>query len=305
MFMAEAKQAEEPSMEEILASIRRIISDEDAEGEASGSGQPADQDNVATNDNPEGSVTADDDMSDTTELSQDDLDKLFDMDEIAGDDGGDDVDDMAAAMEEDAAEDEALPEPEPEIESEEEDVLELTEDFELTEDMELSEGDVSNDGEMELVEGLAEDLDSDTADISFVDDEPAPEPVEPDPMEAFEEPEPEPAFEAAPDPDPMPEVALAAAAPPPLPPAADRPVSITDLPDVEDDAPLISNDTGAAVHTALDHLSAMFVGSKAQTVEELIQEMLRPMLKAWLDQHLPGMVEEMVQKEIKRITRGR
>jgi cell pole-organizing protein PopZ len=29
------------------------------------------------------------------------------------------------------------------------------------------------------------------------------------------------------------------------------------------------------------------------------------MLKAWLDQNLPGMVEQMVQKEIQRVTRRR
>ncbi len=70
-----------------------------------------------------------------------------------------------------------------------------------------------------------------------------------------------------------------------------------------DDAPLTSQNTGEAVHAAFDNLSNMFVGSQAQTVEELVKEMLRPMLKAWLDQNLPGMVEQMVQKEIQRVTR--
>lgn len=291
--MAEASQAAEPSMEEILASIRRIISDEDADAGEQTNGSDA----VATNDNPDGSEA---DMSDATELSQDDLDKLFDMDEIAGDDGGDDVDDMAAAMEEDAMEDEAgFPDEEPE-----DDVLELTGDLELTEDLELSEDDMSDGGEMELVEGLAEDLDSDSADIGFAAAE----------EEEFPEEEDEPDFEmeaaAAPEPDPFEEEEMpvaAAPAPAPIPAAtiATKPVPASDLPNVEDDGPLISNESGAAIHSALDNLSAMFVGSKAQTVEELIQEMLRPMLKAWLDQNLPGMVEQMVQKEIKRITRGR
>jgi len=33
--------------------------------------------------------------------------------------------------------------------------------------------------------------------------------------------------------------------------------------------------------------------------------MLRPMLREWLDANLPRMVEEMVQREIARITAGR
>jgi cell pole-organizing protein PopZ len=35
-----------------------------------------------------------------------------------------------------------------------------------------------------------------------------------------------------------------------------------------------------------------------------MREMLRPMLKDWLDEHLPAVVERMVEKEISRISRG-
>lgn len=38
------------------------------------------------------------------------------------------------------------------------------------------------------------------------------------------------------------------------------------------------------------------------TVEDLVLEALRPMLKQWLDANLPGMVENLVQKEIRRIS---
>jgi cell pole-organizing protein PopZ len=34
----------------------------------------------------------------------------------------------------------------------------------------------------------------------------------------------------------------------------------------------------------------------------MVREMLRPMLKAWLDEHLPHMVEDHVKREITRIT---
>ena len=37
-------------------------------------------------------------------------------------------------------------------------------------------------------------------------------------------------------------------------------------------------------------------------LEEMIREMLRPILKQWLDEHLPGIVDEHVKREISRIT---
>ena len=37
-------------------------------------------------------------------------------------------------------------------------------------------------------------------------------------------------------------------------------------------------------------------------LEDMVREMLRPMLKQWLDEHLPGMVEDHVKREISRIT---
>lgn len=37
------------------------------------------------------------------------------------------------------------------------------------------------------------------------------------------------------------------------------------------------------------------------TVEDLVLEALRPMLKDWLDKNLPGIVQKIVEKEIKRI----
>ena len=37
------------------------------------------------------------------------------------------------------------------------------------------------------------------------------------------------------------------------------------------------------------------------TVEDLVLEGLRPMLKDWLDEHLPVIVQKIVEKEVKRI----
>lgn len=43
------------------------------------------------------------------------------------------------------------------------------------------------------------------------------------------------------------------------------------------------------------------VRSGETSLEGLVREMLRPMLAKWLDENLPGMVEEMVKAEIARI----
>jgi hypothetical protein len=40
-------------------------------------------------------------------------------------------------------------------------------------------------------------------------------------------------------------------------------------------------------------------------LEDAVRETLRPMLKSWLDEHLPSLVERMVQAEIERVARGR
>jgi cell pole-organizing protein PopZ len=49
--------------------------------------------------------------------------------------------------------------------------------------------------------------------------------------------------------------------------------------------------------------SDMRLGDGGLTLEQLVRGELRGLLQAWLDANLPGMVERLVQKEIKRITR--
>jgi uncharacterized protein len=40
-----------------------------------------------------------------------------------------------------------------------------------------------------------------------------------------------------------------------------------------------------------------------RTVEQFIEDIARPMLKDWLDEHLPAIIERLVQKEIQKISR--
>ncbi|MBS0540688.1 MAG: DUF2497 domain-containing protein [Proteobacteria bacterium] len=45
------------------------------------------------------------------------------------------------------------------------------------------------------------------------------------------------------------------------------------------------------------------LGAGGKTIEDLVKEMLRPMLKDWIDRSLPPMVEQLVEREIARLTR--
>ena len=43
-------------------------------------------------------------------------------------------------------------------------------------------------------------------------------------------------------------------------------------------------------------------GANVNPLEEVVRDMLRPLLKQWLDERLPGIVDEHVRREISRIT---
>jgi uncharacterized protein len=68
---------------------------------------------------------------------------------------------------------------------------------------------------------------------------------------------------------------------------------------------LISSNTTAAVDSAFNALAQTVLVQNARTLEDLVREMLRPMLKIWLDDNLPGLVERLVRAEIERVSRGR
>jgi hypothetical protein len=71
---------------------------------------------------------------------------------------------------------------------------------------------------------------------------------------------------------------------------------------------LISSDAAEASRQSLAALSALRERSEAPLpqgdgpLEGVVREMLKPMLKDWLDRHLPEIVEELVTREIARIT---
>jgi len=129
-----------------------------------------------------------------------------------------------------------------------------------------------------------------------------------EPVEAVApQPEPQPEPPAAVQPERRPEPVAVAPEPvraeskpvsqPVTPPPA--PAAVTEA--------IVSSQTVAASRGALDQLARLMVkpepGSDG-TLEGLVREMLKPVLREWLDANLPGMVEAMVQSEIKRITGG-
>jgi cell pole-organizing protein PopZ len=71
------------------------------------------------------------------------------------------------------------------------------------------------------------------------------------------------------------------------------------------EAPLLSGQVDEQVGRAFGQLSHAVLGSNARTIEDLVRDMLRPMLKAWLDDNLPTIVERLVRAEIERVARGR
>lgn len=101
------------------------------------------------------------------------------------------------------------------------------------------------------------------------------------------EPEPHPAPVAAPQPPPSPEPAPAAAPP---------------------SAGLLAPETEQAASGAVNELVRRLaterhtqIHSSGPTIEDLVRAELRPMLKAWLDDHLPPLVERLVRAEIERV----
>jgi hypothetical protein len=67
---------------------------------------------------------------------------------------------------------------------------------------------------------------------------------------------------------------------------------------------LLSEHTGRQVAAAFGELSDAFASRSKKTFDEMAEEMLRPMLQDWLDNNLPTLVERLVREEIERIARG-
>ncbi len=147
------------------------------------------------------------------------------------------------------------------------------------------------------------------------DEAPAPEPdPEPEPEPDYEpepdpepEVEPEPEYEPEPWPEPVPE-------PEPTPTPAPAPVYEPEEEDVFELTDFATGDAEAIVSPPVEsrtaesfaHLTQMMVAGYAgadNTLEGLVRAMLKPMLQGWLDEHLPAIVQDAVEREVARIAR--
>lgn len=67
---------------------------------------------------------------------------------------------------------------------------------------------------------------------------------------------------------------------------------------------LLSDETSSSVNSSFQALAQTMMLQNSGMIEDLIKQMLRPMLKQWLDDNLPTMVERLVRAEIERVARG-
>lgn len=103
------------------------------------------------------------------------------------------------------------------------------------------------------------------------------------------EPEPEPAYE----PPPAPALEPAYTAPP-----------VFNRDEVAET--LVGDHAAGLAASAFGSLSsALLMPNNGRTLEDVVRELLRPLLKEWLDQNLPRIVENKVEEEVHRISRGR
>ena len=71
--------------------------------------------------------------------------------------------------------------------------------------------------------------------------------------------------------------------------------------------PLVDEEVADAGRARLAELTSIAAAAPpaqpaGNPLEDIVRDMLRPALKAWLDEHLPRIVDEHVKREISRIT---
>lgn len=304
--MANKPQAgsNEPSMEEILSSIRKIIS-EDTEGQAQ-----------AAKAEPEEAEGEDEEVLDLTEEVAESDDSGLDALEDEGDDIAD-LDELADSLEaeaggRDAGGDDALEEPDGNAQGRDDDGddfgLELAPEEESEPALSEEESDaVGGFDEAGLDAAGLEDEDRADADADAefgAMTEPEPEPES--------EPEPEPLALAA-DPDDDPEALPEGDTPVEDFGAPEEPAQAMPERDRTPDRSTVSDRTADAATSALAQLArsadAEEFGDNSpksdsdRILERMVRDALEPHLKAWLDENLPDLVERIVREEVRRMTR--
>lgn len=83
-----------------------------------------------------------------------------------------------------------------------------------------------------------------------------------------------------------------------------------DVSGIEDVVPseILSSSVQAATMSSLSKLTKQMPIDRSRsydgtTLEDIVRELLHPMLREWMDDHLPRMVERIVQKELEKLAR--
>jgi cell pole-organizing protein PopZ len=169
---------------------------------------------------------------------------------------------------------------------------------------------------------IISDDDADDGAVEEVVPEAEPEPEatpEPEPEEIVPELEPEPEPIVEEELEPEPEIELVEDEPEPEPIPEPEPVvedeseeEILDLTEFASEAdlngidPIVSEPVEERAAQSFSHLTNLMVSGYTgdeNTLESLVREMLRPMLQGWLDENLPSIVQDAVEREVARISR--
>lgn len=153
--------------------------------------------------------------------------------------------------------------------------------------------------------GIPEPANTARAPESYVHSEPAalrepffPEVSEPVAQrEAAPAYEPEPVFEAAPEP-------VLEAVAESIAPAVSQAVQSTVAQGGVAKPVLMSARVERQVASSFSELSEAFVERSRKTFDEIAEQMIAPLLRDWMENNLPTLVERMVREEIERVARG-
>ena len=97
------------------------------------------------------------------------------------------------------------------------------------------------------------------------------------------------------------------------PAAAPRPEAASQLPSItrtggveaaQARTAFLSEQAERKIQASFGELSEAFAARSQKTFDDMAEEMLQPMLRDWLDNNLPVLVERLVREEIERVARG-
>lgn len=73
---------------------------------------------------------------------------------------------------------------------------------------------------------------------------------------------------------------------------------------VEPKSPIVSQIAERKIAASFTELNEALTASRRPSLDQMAEDMLRPMLQDWLDNNLPTLVERLVREEIERVARG-